>query len=253
MPEAFSPAPARPELSILVPFYNEDENVVPMVDELCAALGEAMTYELILVNDGSTDSTAGRLKEVKAKHPATRIIHHTTRAGKSAAVWTAFKAAKAPWVQLLDGDRQNDPADVVALWTHLHQPVPPAELGLVAGQRKRRADTLSKRLQSRIANRIRAALLNDATPDTGCGFKLIRREAMRDLPFFDGMHRFLPALVRHGGWRVDQYPVNDRPRVAGVSKYGLLGRLAAGIDDLLGVMWLLRRRTWPRSRTGDLE
>jgi dolichol-phosphate mannosyltransferase len=160
---------------------------------------------------------------------------------------TGFRAARAPWIQTLDGDGQNDPADAAELWRRLHTPSgnpgPPARLGLVAGIRKRRNDGVIKFLSSRIANGIRRTLLRDATPDTGCGFKLIRTSVAVQLPFFDGMHRFLPALVRRTGYEVMQTPVNDRPRTAGRSKYGFFGRLGAGIVDLWGVFWLLRRGT----------
>jgi dolichol-phosphate mannosyltransferase len=177
-----------------------------------------------------------------------RVIRHRKRAGKSAALATGFRAARGAWIQTLDGDRQNDPADAADLWRKLHAPDserdgPPARLGLVAGIRKRRNDGIVKFLSSRIANGIRRAMLRDATPDTGCGFKLIRREVAVRLPFFDGMHRFLPALVRRAGYDVMQVPVNDRPRTAGRSKYGFFGRLGAGIVDLFGVFWLMRRGT----------
>ncbi len=227
-------------LTILIPVYNEAGNVLPLAEELAAAL-ETIPYEILFVNDGSDDATPDELKLLMSKAKTVRVIRHSTRAGKSAALVTGFRAARAPWVQTLDGDRQNDPADVAKLWRELHRPEPPPRLGLVAGVRKRRNDGPVKWLSSRIANGVRRALLGDATPDTACGFKLIRREVALQLPYFDGMHRFLPALTKRVGYEVMQFPVEDRPRAAGKSKYGFFGRLGAGLFDLFGVFWLMRR------------
>ncbi len=245
---------AQPDLSILVPVFNEAGNVAPLVQEIHDVIGDTIAFELILIDDGSTDASAEELAQVRRRYQAVRVVGHSRRSGKSAALWTGKRVARGRWIQTLDGDRQNDPADVLSLWRDLHKNgAPDPRLGIVAGQRTRRNDGAFKWLQSRVANGMRRTLLNDGTRDTGCGFKMMRREAFDDVPFFDGMHRFLPALVRRGGWDVMQYPVNDRPRVQGTSKYGFLGRLGAGIYDLLGVIWLMRRGTVPPQRTGDLD
>ncbi len=243
----------QPDLTILIPVYNEAGNIEPLVQEIQDVIGNAIAYELVLVNDGSTDGSDAELADVRRRHQAVRVVSHSHRSGKSAALYTGRMAARGRWIQTLDGDRQNDPADVMSLWTHLHQGAgPDARLGIVAGIRQSRNDGTFKWLQSRMANGIRSTLLNDGTPDTGCGFKMMRRAAFDDVPFFDGMHRFLPALVRRAGWDVMQFPVNDRPRTHGTSKYGFLGRLGAGIYDLLGVVWLMRRGSFPPERSGDL-
>ncbi len=265
MTEPHSPAPTAsadragptdqaPDLTIVVPVHNEAGNLMPLVEEVHAVLGDRMAFEVILVDDGSSDDSPRELQDVRRRYQAVRVITHERRSGKSAALCTARQAARGTWIQTLDGDRQNDPADVAALWEHLHGGgrTPDPHLGIVAGIRKSRNDGAFKWLQSRLANGLRRVLLNDGTPDTGCGFKLMRRQAFQEVPFFDGMHRFLPALVRRGGWEVMQFPVNDRPRTAGVSKYGFLDRLFQGFFDLLGVIWLMRRGTVPPGRSGDL-
>ncbi|MFP3942657.1 MAG: glycosyltransferase family 2 protein [Alphaproteobacteria bacterium] len=241
-----------PELTVLVPVYNEAGNLASLAEEIRAALDGVAAYELLFVDDGSGDGSAEELAALRRAMPEIRVIRHASRSGKSAALWTGLKAARAPWIQTLDGDGQNDPADAARAWRWLHSNEAPERLGIVAGQRTSRNDGGFKWLQSRIANGIRRTLLNDGTRDTGCGFKLIRAEAFRDVPFFDGMHRFLPALVRRAGWEVAVLPVTDRPRGQGTSKYGLLGRLTAGIVDLMGVVWLMRRGRFPPGRSGDL-
>lgn len=242
----------RPDLTVLVPVYNEAGNLTPLAAEIRAALAPMQSYEILFVDDGSDDATAEELQTLQAGDSGIRVITHTHRAGKSAALWTGSKAARGVWIQTLDGDGQNDPADIAKLWTHLQRQGMPGRLGIVAGQRTSRNDGGFKWLQSRIANAIRKTLLNDGTRDTGCGFKLIRAQAFADVPFFDGMHRFLPALVRRAGWDVMVFPVADRPRAEGKSKYGFLGRLGAGIVDLMGVIWLMRRGTFPPKTRGDL-
>jgi dolichol-phosphate mannosyltransferase len=232
-----------PALTVLVPVFNEAGNIAALADEVAAALEPVATFELLFVDDGSTDPSVRELAEAQARHANVRVIRHRRRAGKSAALVTGFRAARGEWIQTLDGDRQNDPKDAAEVWRILHAAEPRPRLGLIAGVRRRRNDGAIKFLSSRIANFIRRSMLRDATPDTGCGFKLIRRDIAVQLPFFDGMHRFLPALVRRAGYDVMQVPVNDRPRTAGRSKYGFFGRLGAGIVDLLGVFWLLRRGT----------
>ncbi|HEY8696931.1 MAG TPA: glycosyltransferase family 2 protein [Rhizomicrobium sp.] len=233
-------------LSVLVPVFNEAGNILPLAEEVRAALDGVCTYELIFVDDGSSDATAAELRTAQAD-ARVRVLRHEKRSGKSAALVTGFWAARAPWIQTLDGDRQNDPADVARVWKMIHAPQPAQTLGIVAGIRKRRNDGAVKWLSSRIANLVRRSLLRDDTRDTGCGFKLMRREIALRLPYFDGMHRFLPALVRRQGFDILQIVIEDRPRVAGISKYGFFGRLGAGTADLLGVFWLMRRSTQARA------
>jgi len=228
-----------PELSIVLPVFNEAGNILPLLEEIGAALKDVVLYEVVFVDDGSTDGSAAELGEAARRSAAVRIVRHDRRSGKSAALVTGFRAARGEWVQTLDGDRQNDPRDVARIWTAI-QPIPET-LGLVAGQRRRRNDGVVKWLSSRTANLIRRSMLNDATADSGCGFKLVRREAALRMPYFDGMHRFIPALVRRAGYDIRQEAIEDRPRVAGVSKYGFFGRLGVGTVDLLGVFWLMRR------------
>ncbi len=236
-----------PQLSVVVPVFNEAGNILLLAEEVRAALDGICTYELIFIDDGSSDGSAAELKQAQAGDANVRLLRHLKRAGKSAALVTGFFAARAPWVQTLDGDRQNDPADVARAWKTIHAPTPDALLGIVAGVRKKRNDGAIKWASSRIANFVRRNMLRDDTKDTGCGFKLIRREVAQRMPYFNGMHRFLPALTRRQGYTISQIAVEDRPRVMGVSKYGFFGRLTVGIFDLFGVFWLMRRGTPSRS------
>jgi dolichol-phosphate mannosyltransferase len=229
------------DLSIVVPFFDEEENVVPVVAELVEKLGEKLEYELILVDDGSRDGTPERLEEVAASLPNARVLRHRANRGKSAALITGVEASKAPWIGTMDGDGQNDPDDIVRLYRELQERRPGSRVRLVAGRRRRRRDTWLKRISSRIANRVRARLLGDDTPDTACGLKVFSRRAFLALPKFDNMHRFLPALFLREGYRAVSIDVDDRLRLGGESKYGLSNRLWVGVGDLLGVMWLQRR------------
>ncbi len=230
------------DLSLVIPVFDEQDNVQPLLDEVRAALDGRFNYEVIFVDDGSRDATLARLTALKADCPQLRVLHHPRNAGQSAALWSGLRAARASWVATLDGDGQNDPADIPALYEVARAA---DDLWLVGGWRRQRRDNWLKRLSSRVANRVRAALLGDATPDTGCGLKLLRREAVLQLPRFDHMHRFLPALVLREGGGVRSVPVNHRPRARGASKYGLFNRLWIGIVDLFGVMWLRRRPLRP--------
>jgi dolichol-phosphate mannosyltransferase len=234
------------DLSIVIPVRNEAENIAPLVAEIRAALagmqGAMLDYEIVYVDDGSSDATSAAIDALADGFAALRAIRHDRSYGQSAAIRTGVKAARAAWIATLDGDGQNDPADIPRLWAMTRAVDAPA---LIAGQRTKRRDSWMKRISSRIANRVRATLLGDGTLDTGCGLKLFRREVFLDLPFFDHMHRFLPALVARDGGRIVSVPVNHRPRTSGRSNYGTLDRLAVSFADLLGVMWLQRRAKLP--------
>jgi dolichol-phosphate mannosyltransferase len=237
-----SPIPsgaALPRISVVVPARNEVGNIAPLVEEIVRALVPAASIEIIYVNDGSRDGTEAELRSLMTRHGFLRQIRHEVSCGQSAAVRSGVAAARAAIVATLDGDGQNDPAFLPALVAALERD--PA-VGLVAGQRVGRKATGFKRLQSRIANAARNAVLRDGTRDTGCGLKAFRREVFLALPYFDGLHRFLPALVRRDGYRIAYVDVVDRPRLHGVSNYGLSNRLWVGILDLAGVWWLIRRR-----------
>jgi dolichol-phosphate mannosyltransferase len=229
-----------PELSVVVPVCNEAENVEPLAREIAAALA-SLPHEMIFVDDGSTDDTAAALVRLKAELPALRVLRHSFRSGQSAAVCTGVRAARAAWIATLDGDGQNDPADIPKLLAERREPRN-RDVQLFMGNRKAsRQDSAFRKMQSAVANGVRSSLLGDGTPDTGCGIKLFSREAFLDLPRFDHMHRFLPALFQRQGGRVVSVPVSHRPRLRGASKYGMLNRLWVGIVDIIGVMWLRRR------------
>ena len=231
----------NPEISVVVPVCNEADNVAPLAGEIAGALRGRAAFEMIFVDDGSTDDTAQRVRAARADGlPELRLLRHSFRSGQSAAVHSGVKAARAPWVATLDGDGQNDPADLPKFLTARSDPAS-SDVLLIMGNRVTRRDTWLRRLSSRIANGIRGGLLGDGTPDTGCGIKLFSREAFLELPAFDHMHRFLPALFQRAGHRVVSIPVGHRPRTRGRSKYGLHNRLWVGIVDLFGVMWLKAR------------
>jgi len=231
----------EPELSVLIPFYNEEGNVLPLLEEVHDVL-EGIAFEVICVNDCSSDATGAELSEAATRWPDTvTVFTHIDRAGKSAALFTGLRAVRGLWTQLIDGDGQNDINDTARIWKDLIDGQDTGKLGIIAGKRNSRNDSGFKWLQSRIANGVRRFMLRDDATDTGCGWKLIRTEAFRELPFFASMHRFLPALIKRAGWEVREELVNDRPRWHGQSKYGFLGRLGAGIFDLLGMFWLTRR------------
>src|SRR5436305_1256408 len=231
---------APPIVSIVVPVRNEAANVAPLVEEIARALGKELNYEVIYVNDGSADDTETEIARLMASRPWLRQIKHQAPCGQSAAVHTGVLHARAPVVITLDGDGQNDPTFIRPLLDQLTASAP--RIALVAGQRVRRKATGFKKFQSNIANTVRGALLRDGTRDTGCGLKAFRRDLFLALPYFDGLHRFLPALVRREGYDIGYLEVVDRPRHAGSSHYGLWDRLWIGILDLLGVWWLIRRR-----------
>lgn len=218
---------------------NEADNIAPLIEEITAALGERWAYEIIYVNDGSTDATGERLAAVMAQRDNLRQLRHAKSGGQSAAVRSGVRAARGTIVATLDGDGQNNPAFLPDLIAAVEKG---ANVGLAAGQRVGRKDTGFKKLQSRVANKVRNAILQDGTRDTGCGLKAFRREVFLTMPYFDGLHRFLPALVRREGFDIAYVDVIDRPRHSGVSNYGFFDRLWIGIMDLAGVWWLIRRK-----------
>jgi len=228
------------EYSVVVPVCNEAENVEPLAREIDAAM-RGRAYEMIFVDDGSTDDTAVNLMRLKASLPALRVLRHSFRSGQSAAVASGVKQARAPWIATLDGDGQNDPADIPKLIAARDLPENRSVQLIMGNRSASRKDTAYRRLQSRIANGVRSGLLGDGTPDTGCGIKLFLRDTFLELPRFDHMHRFLPALFQRQGSRVVSVPVSHRERTRGTSKYGMLNRLWVGIVDIIGVMWLRRR------------
>ena len=230
---------ATPQLSVVVPVHNEEDNVAPLVGEIVAALRGTIDFEIVYVDDSSRDATLQRLRALQATVPELRVIRHLSNAGQSTAVRNGVKAARAPWIATLDGDGQNDPADIPKLLAQ--RDAGDAQTRLFAGWRVNRRDSGSKRWASKWANAIRSRMLRDATPDTGCGIKLFEREAFLDLPYFDHMHRYLPALMQRAGWKTVSVPVNHRHRTAGVSKYNNLNRALVGIRDLRGVAWLIVR------------
>ena len=232
------------ELAVVIPVRNEAPNIAPLVAEIRAALDGVADYEIVYVDDGSSDATVAAVRDLQRGFPRLRLVRHRASAGQSAAILSGVRAARAPWIATLDGDGQNDPADIPRLW-QMARAAPAEPPLLLAGWRQKRHDSAVKRLSSRIANRVRGALLGDGTPDTGCGLKLFRRALFLELPFFDHCHRFLPALVKRQGGRVVSVAVNHRPRQRGASNYGTLDRLFVGIADLVGVMWLMRRAKRP--------
>lgn len=225
-----------------MPMYNEEGAAAELVQEVAEAL-RGLAFEVIAVDDASTDTTVARLQASGVE--ALRILQHGVNAGQSRAVRTGVLAARAPVIVTLDGDGQNDPKDIQTLVEALTADDAPPLLAMVAGERRGRQDTASKKAASRIANRIRARLLKDGASDTGCGLKAFRRDAYLRLPYFDHAHRYLPALMRREGYEVAFAPVAHRARVHGVSKYTNLGRLAVAFRDMMGVMWLNDRARAP--------
>jgi dolichol-phosphate mannosyltransferase len=231
---------ATVDVSIVVPVRNEAENVGPLIVEIAAAIDGRWKYEIIYVNDGSTDATGERIAAIMKQRENLRQIRHATSSGQSAAVRSGVRAARGAIVATLDGDGQNNPAFLPDLISAIEKGG--ERTGLAAGQRVGRKDTGFKKIQSRIANGVRNGILRDGTRDTGCGLKAFRREVFLMMPYFDGLHRFLPALVRREGYDIAYVDVIDRPRHSGVSNYGFFDRLWIGIMDLGGVWWLIRRK-----------
>lgn len=232
---------SKPDFSVVVPLFNEEDNVGILQDEISAALG-GRNYELILVDDGSTDATVARIR----RDPATRVIRFASNAGQSAAMIAGMRAAAGSRIVLLDGDLQNDPADIPRLLDEIERGA-----DLVCGYRARRRDTLVKRLTSRIANFVRSRFVGDGIRDTGCTLKAMRAACVESLVPFKGVHRFIPALVKNAGFRIVEIPVNHRARRFGTSKYGLGNRAVKATTDMLGVRWLQSRRISPSAARED--
>ncbi len=234
------------KFSVVVPVRNEAENIVPLVNEIRDVLtniGEP--FEILYVNDGSADGTAVQLEAARKTVPELRVLTHAVFQGQSRALITGIRAACGALIVQLDGDGQNDPARIPVLWARYRQETETNRRLMICGWRRSRKDNVWRRFSSRFANGLRARLLGDKTPDSGCGLKLYPREAFMDLPHFDHMHRFLPALFIRRGFTVLSVDVNHRPRAHGHSNYGTWDRLWAGIWDLMGVMWLQRRTRYP--------
>jgi dolichol-phosphate mannosyltransferase len=237
------------DVSVVIPVKDEADNIAPLFEEIRAALDDIIDYEVLFIDDGSRDTTAAKVLQLTAGRPRWRLLRHAASYGQSAAIRTGVRMACGVWIATLDGDGQNDPADIPKL-LHFARANSPNSAVLVAGCREKRQDSWLKRLASLIANALRSRLLGDQTPDTGCGLKLFPRSLFLDLPYFDHMHRFLPALVLREGGLVHSVPVNHRPRQTGVSKYGVFDRLGEGIIDLFGVIWLQHRAARPRLLDG---
>jgi dolichol-phosphate mannosyltransferase len=235
---------AAPRFTIAIPMLDEGATAAALLEACASAAAPLGPFEICVTDDGSRDGTGAALRGFAAAHPelAVTIVTHARPGGQSAAIHDAVRAARAPLVCTLDGDGQNPPEEIPTVLAPLLAGDAPARLGLVAGQRARRNDPLPKRLASRAANGLRGWLLRDGTRDTGCGLKAFRRDAFLALPYFDHMHRYLPALFQRDGWEVTHVDVSHRHRVSGVSKYTNLGRALVGVSDLLGVVWLIRRR-----------
>lgn len=236
--------PNAVEFSICVPMHNEAGNAEQLISEIAAALS-GRAFEMVIVDDASTDETREVLAGLKEKHPELRVLSHRGNAGQSRAIRSAIQAARAPVVGTLDGDGQNDPADLPDLYRALTRAEAPEGLKMVMGRRASRKDSAWKKFGSSFANSIRRRMLRDDCDDSGCGIKVMAREAYLSLPYFDHMHRYMPALMSAEGYKVEFMDVNHRERGAGQSKYTNFGRLWAALSDLRGVMWLIRRRRNP--------
>lgn len=243
-------AAEAPEFSIVIPVKDEAESIGPLIDEIAVCLENVARFEVVCVDDGSRDDTPAVLRQTQARHPWLRIVRHENTCGQSTAILSGVQRAEADWIVTLDGDGQNPPGEIVKLvnaWTRAGD----ARVWMVAGQREKRHDNWLRRVSSRVANTVRAGLLRDGVLDTGCSLKLFRRDIFLALPYFDHMHRFLPALVQRQGGHVIVVPVAHRPRARGVSKYGFHNRLWPGLVDLAGMMWLQRRTRLPRIAEAD--
>ena len=231
----------QPALSVVIPVHNEQDNIAPLLEEVAAAVNAMdLAAQIVVVDDGSADGTRAALDAAARSHGNLAVVRHSRNRGQSAALLSGVRVAAAPWIATLDGDGQNDPADLPKLWNRVAGEADPHGL-MVVGYRRARRDTWARRVSSRIANAVRGTLLGDGTPDTGCGLKVFERDAFLALPHFDHFHRFLPALMQRAGGRVLSVDVGHRPRQSGASHYGIGNRLWVGLVDLAGVMWLGRR------------
>lgn len=235
---------ADPVISVVVPAFNEAENVENLATEIAQALSE-IAFEMIFIDDASTDDTKDVLIEMKSRFPELRVLSHRQNSGQSRGVRSGVLAAAAPYIATLDSDGQNDPADIPALFAQLTRADAPADLAMVGGRRAKRIDSAAKKIASRFGNGVRKKLLKDEADDTGCGLKVFTREAFLRLPYFDHIHRYIPALMLREGYQIEFADVNHRAREFGVSKYTNFGRLRVSIADLRGVMWLRRRMRLP--------
>lgn len=226
----------KKNLSVVIPVYNEEDNIVPLLEEIQTTFGNLFAYEIIVIDDGSNDRTPQLLQQAKLIYPQLRVLRHTKNAGQSASLLTGVRAAQYEWIATLDGDGQNNPADILKMMASVNDTIK-----VCVGYRVERQDNRLRKLSSLIANGIRNALLQDDCPDTGCGIKLFPRTDFLNLPHFRNYHRFLPALFKRAHIRIQNVPVSHRPRRFGTSKYGVLNRLGVGIVDLFGVAWLMRR------------
>lgn len=233
-----------PEIAVVLPAYNESGNLGPLIAEIDESLS-GKAYEIVAVDDGSTDDTQARLIALKTDYPSLRVIAHRKNAGQSRALRTAIMAARAPIIATLDSDGQNVPGDIPALYKQLMRDDAPDSLAMVGGRRAKRIDTIWKRLASRVGNGVRKRLLHDDADDTGCGLKVFRRHAFLELPYFDHIHRYLPALMLREGYACEYVDVRHRSRGEGESKYTNFGRLKVSINDLRGVRWLISRSRLP--------
>lgn len=238
----------HPTISIVIPVRNEEGNIAPLIEGIMAAMTPELDYEIIAVDDASTDASREVVQSVVKTHPNCRLLCNPVQAGQSAAVHSGVLAASGSLVCTLDGDGQNPPGELPKLLAPLLDPARPGDLGLVAGQRKKRMDSASKRLASLFANGLRSYALGDGTRDTGCGLKAFRRDAFLELPYFNHMHRFLPALFKRAGWQVTHVDVRHLPRKTGNSNYSNVQRALVGIVDLIGVFWLLKRSKAARAK-----
>ncbi|MGR8931857.1 MAG: glycosyltransferase family 2 protein [Gammaproteobacteria bacterium] len=232
------------KISVVVPVHNETDNVDSLIAEIDQALNTQDGYEMIFVDDGSTDDTLKKLTHAAARYPALRVLQHQKSCGQSRAIHSGVAAARYDWIATLDGDGQNDPADIPNLIDALAEQKSD-KLWMLAGFRHKRNDTGWRKFSSKFANAIRQSILHDDTPDTGCGLKLFRRDKFLALPYFDHIHRFMPAMIQMAGGEVISVKVNHRARSHGQSKYGTIDRLMAGIVDLMGVVWLRKRHSLP--------
>ena len=242
-PDMFRDA-AHPAISVVVPAFNEAENVENLASEIALALSE-ISYEMIFIDDASTDTTKSILIDMKSRFPHLRVLSHRQNSGQSRGVRSGVKAARAPIIATLDSDGQNDPADIPNLYAQLTRDEASETLAMVGGRRAKRIDSAAKKIGSRFGNGIRKRLLRDEADDTGCGLKLFKREAFLELPYFDHIHRYIPSLMLREGYKIEFADVNHRAREFGSSKYTNFGRLKVSIADLRGVIWLRRRMKLP--------